>query len=46
MYGDKASLVSQNAINGLHPYVKAKIYYECLFSAEEEKLISSIEAVS
>lgn len=46
MYGEKSSLVSQNAISALHPNVKALIYSESLFSPEEEKLISTVKNVS
>jgi hypothetical protein len=46
MYGEKSSLVAQNAISALHPYVKARIYYESLFSPEEDKIIGSVKVVS
>jgi len=45
IYGEKSSLVAQNAISALHPQVKAMIYAEALFSPEEENLISSVKNV-
>lgn len=45
LYDEKAGILSQTAINNLHPTVKIKIQSEAVFSEEEENLLRTVKMV-